>query len=175
MLQALVIAALLFQIPTFESRRMLPPMTTVPGLTVFVFTTTDCPISNSYVPEVKRLAAKFKADASFTLVYPVPGDTEAMIREHHSKFAYSIPSIRDVDLRLVKLTGVTMMPEVAVMRGSTLLYRGRIDDRYVELGKERPAPTQRDLEAALVSAISGKPVAVRETQAVGCILSDFVK
>ena len=173
MLLALILSALVTQVPVFEKPPMLAAA--APELTVYVFTTTDCPISNRYAPEVQRLATKFKSKVSFVLVYPVPSDTPAMIRDHYAKFAYSIQWIRDVDLRLVKLTGATMLPEVAVMQGGTLLYRGRIDDRYVDLGKERPAPTQRDLEAALNAAIAGKPIAVRETQAIGCFLSDLVK
>jgi hypothetical protein len=171
MFAALIIPALLAQVPLTEARPMLPPAS--PELTVYVFTTTDCPISNRYAPEVKRLAAKFKSNASFVLVYPVPTDTPAMIREHHKKFAYSIQSVRDVDQRLVKLTGVTVSPEVAVLRGSEVLYRGRIDDRYVDLGTDRVTATQHDLEDALSAAVSSKPIVVKETKAIGCFLSDL--
>jgi len=66
-------------------------------------------------------------------------------------------------------------PEAALMQGTRLLYRGRIDDRYVDFGKDRPAPTTHDLEAAIDAAIAGKPIAVKETRAIGCILSDLVK
>ena len=96
-----------------------------------------------------------------------------MIREHHKKFGYSLESVRDASL--VKKTGVTVTPEVAVMAGDRMVYRGRIDDRYVELGRERPGRRQHDLEAALTALIAGKPVAVQETRAVGCILADLVK
>ncbi len=144
-------------------------------LTVLVFTTTDCPISNRYAPEVQRLATRFGERAKFVLVYPVPSDSPELIRAHHKKFAYSIEYLRDDGQKLVKQTGVTVTPEVAVMRGTTMLYRGRIDDRYVELGRERPAPTTRDLEDALNAIVAGKTVATRETRAVGCILSDLVK
>jgi hypothetical protein len=173
MLLALVVLALVSQVPVFEKPPMLPAA--APELTVYVFTTTDCPISNRYAPEVKRLAAKFKSKASFVLVYPVPTDTPEKIREHTSKFAYGIQPIRDADLRLVKLTGVTVTPEVAVMQGGNLLYRGRIDDRYVAFGQDRPQPATRDLENALEAAIAGRPVAVSETRAIGCILADLVK
>ena len=161
MFAALVISGLLAQAP--------------PDLTVYVFTTTDCPISNRYAPEIQRLAKKFDSQARFVLVYPVPTDSPEMIRDHHKKFGYSIESMRDTGQRLVKQTGVTVTPEVAVMKGRQLLYRGRIDDRYVELGKERPAPTNRDLENALDTIIAGRRLAIRETRAVGCILSDLVK
>ena len=144
-------------------------------LTVLVFTTTDCPISNRYAPEIQRLASKFKDHAKFVMVYPVPTDSPDLIREHQKKFGYTLESIRDTSQTLIKKTGVTVTPEVAVMKGDQLLYRGRIDDRYVELGRERPKPTSHDLEAALTALIAGKPVAVRQTRAVGCILSDLVK
>ena len=153
----------------------IAPLSASEPIRVLVFTTTDCPISNRYAPEIQRLATKFKGQAQFVLVYPVAADSAGMIREHAKKFAYSMESIRDTDQKLVKQTGVTVTPEVAVMQGTRLLYRGRIDDRYVELGRERPSPTQRDLEAALEAVIAGRPIAVRETRAVGCILADLIK
>lgn len=162
MIAALVLSALLSQAPA-------------PELTVYVFTTTDCPISNRYAPEIQRLASKFGSKAHFVLVYPVRSDSPEMIREHKRKFAYAIDSVRDIDQKLIKLTGATVTPEVAVIKGSQLLYRGRIDDRYVDLGTERPKPMQRDLEAALDATIAGKPIAIKQTQAVGCILADLVK
>ena len=162
MFAALVFSALLSQAVPAE-------------LTVYVFTTTDCPISNRYAPEIQRLAAKFESKARFVLVYPVPSDTPAMIQAHKKKFAFAIESVRDADQKLVKLTGATVTPEVAVMRNSQLLYRGRIDDRYVDFGKDRQVASQHDLEVALESATTGKPIAVKQTQAVGCILSDLIK
>lgn len=144
-------------------------------LTVYVFTTTDCPISNRYAPEIQRLAAKFTDTAKFILVYPVPTDTPSMIEAHRRTFAYQMPFVRDVRQELVRKTGVTVTPEVAVMSGGRLLYRGRIDDRYIEFGKDRAAPSRHDLEAALEAAIAGKPIAQKETRAIGCFISDLVK
>ena len=160
MLLALVLSALLSQ---------------PPELTVYVFTTTDCPISNRYAPEIQRLSARFASQARFVLVYPVPTDSPAAISEHKKKFAYTLESVRDTDRKLLKMTGVSVTPEVALMKGSQLLYRGRIDDRYVEFGKDRLVPTSRDLENALTAVLAGKPIAQRETRAVGCYLSDLLK
>ncbi len=145
--------------------------------TVLVFTTTDCPISNRYAPEIQRLAARFeKRGIGFTLVYPVSTDTPPVIREHLKKFGYAVPVVRDTAQELVKHTGVQVTPEVAVVgAGGRVLYKGRIDDRYVEFGRDRPEPTERNLERALESIVDGRPVAVRETRAVGCFLADLVK
>ena len=150
-------------------------MFTALALTVYVFTTSDCPISNRYAPEILRLESKFGASAKFVLVYPVRTDTPAVIRAHKEKFGYTFESTTDYAQRLVKLTGVTVTPEVAVMNGETLLYRGRIDDRYVAFGVERPKATTHDLEDAMTAAIAGKTIANKETRAIGCILSDLVK
>ena len=144
--------------------------------TVLVFTTTDCPISNRYAPEIQRLAKQFEGRVTFKLVYPVPADTEAMIREHVGKFGYTLAWQRDDKQSLVKQTGVTVTPEVAIIDSTgRQLYRGRIDDRYVAFGKDRPQPAVRDLERSLDAIIAGKPVPVAHTQAIGCFISDLVK
>ena len=142
--------------------------------TVLVFSTTDCPISNRYAPEIQRLAKKF-GGVRFVMVYPVASDTPELIDAHRRKFAYTIDFMRDETHELVKKAGVTVTPEVAVMKEGRLLYRGRIDDRYVDFGKDRPAPTKRDLDDALTAITAGKTVAVRETRAIGCFLTDLVK
>ena len=144
--------------------------------TVLVFTTTDCPISNRYAPEINRLAAKFAGHARFMLVYPVPADDDARIRDHVEKFAYTMAWRRDADQTLTMEIGIRVTPEVAILdRNRNVVYRGRIDDRYIAFGKDRPQPTVRDLERSLDALLAGKPVPVAQTQAIGCILSDLVK
>lgn len=144
--------------------------------TVLVFTTTDCPISNRYAPEIQRLAEHFSGRVRFTLVYPVPTDTEARIQEHVKKFGYRIGWQRDDKQRLVRETGVSVTPEVAVIDAAgRQLYRGRIDDRYIAFGKDRPQPTVRDLERSLDAILSGQPVPIPRTQAIGCFIADLVK
>ena len=159
--------------------RPVDPLT-VPGGTrahVLVFTTTDCPISNRYAPEIKRLAASYaERGVRFWIVYPVPGDTPDKIRAHASQFGFDLPIARDTRFALVKHTGVSVTPEVAVIEGTGAMpYRGRVDDRYVDFGVDRPAPTTRDLDQALANLLVGKPIEPKTTRAIGCILSDLLK
>jgi hypothetical protein len=49
-----------------------------------------------------------------------------------------------------------------------LLYRGRIDDRYVDFGKRRPEPMTHDLREALEAILAGRPVARPRTEPIGC-------
>ena len=56
-----------------------------------------------------------------------------------------------------------------------MAYRGRVNDRYVDFGVDRPAPTTRDLDTALTNLVAGKPVEPKTTRAIGCFLSDLLK
>ena len=123
---------------------------------MFLFTSTDCPISNRYAPEVRRLEELFgPKGVAFRLVYPNPAEPAAAIREHMSAFAYgeAAVALRDPAHALVKFVHATVTPEAAVYAGGRVVYRGRIDDRHVDLGVDRPAATTRDLADAL-SAVS---------------------
>jgi Redoxin len=159
--------------------RAVDPLTVAAGARahVLVFTTTDCPISNRYAPEVKRLAAAYaERGVRFWIVYPVPGDTPERIRAHVTQFGLDLPVARDTRFELVRHTGATVTPEVAVIDGrGTMVYRGRVDDRYVDFGVDRPTPTTRDLDTALANLLAGRPIEPKTTRAVGCILSDLLK
>jgi hypothetical protein len=144
---------------------------------VLIFTTTDCPVSNRYAPEIARLAARFSSKGvRMVLVYPVPGDSADRIRNHTARFGLTMPAVRDTTAGLARRLGVTVTPEVAVLaRDGRMVYRGRIDDRYVELGVDRPAPTSRDLERVLDAIVSGIELTPTITPAVGCYLPDLVR
>jgi len=144
---------------------------------VFLFTSVDCPISNRYAPVVQRLYQTFAAQGvTFWLVYPNPAESPAAIRNHLKTFNYPVHALRDPAHDLVKLTHVVVTPEVALFdRTQALVYHGRIDDRYVSLGVERPAPTRQDLADALTAMLAGARIREATTQAVGCYIADFVQ
>ncbi|HUP38538.1 MAG TPA: redoxin domain-containing protein [Vicinamibacterales bacterium] len=145
------------------------------ALTVLVFISADCPISNRYAPELTRLHAEFAANGiRFRLVYPNPLDDDAVIEKHLK--AYGLPPVaeRDRAHELVKKTGATITPEAVVLDArEQIVYRGRIDDRFVELGRERTSPTTRDLRNAITAALAGRQVSPARTQAVGCYIADM--
>ena len=145
------------------------------AMTVLIFVSIDCPISNRYAPEIRRLHDEFTSRGiRFRLVYPNPLDSDSAIRQHGQDFGYPNIGERDGEHALVKVAGATITPEAAVFDAQQrLVYRGRIDDRHVELGVERPAPTQQDLRNALTALLAGKTVNNPRTQAVGCFIADM--
>ena len=58
-------------------------------------------------------------------------------------------------------------------RVRVILYRGRIDNRYVELGRYRPEASVHDLHDALSAVVAGREVERPETIAIGCFLPEL--
>ena len=143
---------------------------------VFVFASVDCPVSNRYAPEVQRIHVAFASkNVAFWLVYPNPSDTPDAVRAHLTSYGYPVHALLDPRHDLAKLTKVTITPEVAVFdRLRALVYHGRIDDKFVSLGVERPSATRRDLFDALTAVIGGGAPGQASAPAVGCFIADFV-
>jgi hypothetical protein len=141
---------------------------------VFLFVRTDCPVTNRYAPELQRIAAEFSGrNVQFWLVYPDPAETPAAIETHIAEYRFPGTPLRDPHHDLVKRSQATIAPEAAVFGGTgKLRYIGRIDDRFIEFGKSRPAPQTHDLEAAISAVLEGKLVPNPKTRAIGCALSD---
>lgn len=140
---------------------------------VLFFAASDCPISNRYIPEIVRLRNEFTGrHVAIWWVFPNPEDTTDVVQTHQRQFSVDGDTIIDTGQTLVRLAHVTTTPEAAVFNVSDgrlrEVYHGRVDDRYLSLGQERPRPSHRDLEEAISSALESKPIPRSETIPVGC-------
>ena len=156
------------------SGQQVDPFAEPAKVRVLLFVRTDCPITNRYAPEVARIAHEFAGDpVRFWLVYPDAATTMGAIQEHIGAYRFPGEPVRDPQHLLVKRAHATVSPEAAVFNASgELVYHGRIDDRYVDIGRVRAAAQRHDLEDAIRAVLAGKPVAQAETHAVGCSLAD---
>jgi hypothetical protein len=152
--------------------RPVDPFADGAAATVLLFVRSDCPISNRYAPEVRRIWGDFaERGVSFHLVYADPAEPVATIRRATEDFAYPFPARRDPEQRMVARVGATVTPEVAVFDAAgRLVYRGRIDDRWASLGRPRAAPARRDLVEVLEALVAGESLVPRTTRAVGCYI-----
>lgn len=140
--------------------------------TVLIFIAHDCPISNQYAPELKRIWSTYTPrQVALYLVYAEPDLTPDQARQHAKDYGYQCPVVLDTKYQLVKRTGATVTPEAVVLSPSgKLLYHGRIDDRYVAYGKQRQQATTHDLRRALDAILQHKPVTPAATRAIGCYI-----
>ena len=140
---------------------------------VLFFTASDCPISNRYEPEMLRLEREFASSGvEFWWVYPNPGDTAEVIRQHQLQFSKSLHVIRDTQQSLVQMAHATVTPEAAILvpANSALreVYHGRIDDRYISFGQERPRAMHHQLEDAIAAFLAKHPIPKPGSPPVGC-------
>lgn len=144
---------------------------------VFLFTATDCPISNRYAPEINSLHDEYGGQGiDFWIVYVDPVESVESQRRHFVEFGYRCGALRDTHHWLVSYCGATTTPEVAVVCSSTnvaangsVVYLGRIDDRFVDFGKSSRVAERRDLAESLADVVAGRTADRRVfTKAVGC-------
>jgi hypothetical protein len=140
---------------------------------VLIFIATDCPISNRYVPEIERLRKEFAGKpVAVWLVYPNATETSQGVVQHRAVYSLDGATLVRPSQWLIAETHAMITPEAAVLIpvGSALrtVYAGRIDDRYVDIGKERPRATRHDLEDAVEAVLAGGPVVSPGGPPVGC-------
>jgi len=141
---------------------------------VIVFIATECPVSNSYAPQINRLCEEYKPKhVAFYIVYSDPDLTDQAAQEHAKAYGYTCPALMDRKHALVHQLGPKVTPEVAVIgKDGALVYRGRIDNLYYAIGKRRPQATTHDLLDAIEATLAGHEASPARTRAVGCSISD---
>ena len=144
-------------------------------IAVVIFTRTDCPISNRFAPEIRRLDETYRPrGVDFFLVYVDPREDAPTIRRHLAEYQYACEGLRDPEHALVAYCHATATPEGVVFDPQgTIVYQGRISDQFVEVGSAKPQAAQHDLADAIEATVLGRPVAVAQTRAVGCAIADL--
>jgi len=140
---------------------------------VLVFVRTDCPISNRYAPLIQRISSQYANKVAFWLVYLGKTASADKIRQHQSEYGYRVPALRDPQHVLVAEAQVLVTPEAAVFDAHhRLVYHGRIDNSYEDVGRSRPAATTHELDEAIQAVLSGK-TPPPNSPGVGCFIADL--
>ncbi|WP_158941587.1 redoxin domain-containing protein [Granulicella sp. S190] len=143
---------------------------------VLFFAATDCPLSNRYLPEIRRIEQKFYSRHIVVwIVYPNFGETSVGVKQHEAAYGVEDHVLLDPNHQLVALAHAKVTPESAVLIPETAdakmfrtVYHGRVDDRYLRLGLEKPIAAQHDLERAIEAALQKRAVEQPGGPAVGC-------
>ena len=106
--------------------------------------------------------------------FPNPSSKPEQIEAFATTYKIDFPLNQDYSKEWTRKFGIKVTPEVAVWdhRTETLLYRGRIDDSYVRVGKRKLRPQSSDLEEIIDGWLNGEiPDKTIETQAIGCFIN----
>lgn len=143
-------------------------------LAALFFVTNDCPVSNYYSHEIRRICEEYaNRGVGCSLVYTDSTLTDEQARKHGEEYGHgAYPKFVDRAHTLVKATGAEVTPTAILVRAdASVVYRGRIDNFYAALGKPRQVVTEHNLREALDAALGGRPISKPETPAVGCYIS----
>ena len=154
--------------------RMQQPFAPAEGkLSALFFITADCPISNYYAAEIRRICTRQAGRLTCYLIYTDPTLSVDAIEKHKAEYGHGdYAAIFDQKQLLVKAAGATVTPEAALVNAAgELIYRGRIDDSYASWGKRRVVFTDHNLTDAIDATLSGKPIAQPRTKATGCFIT----
>ncbi len=145
------------------------------AIKVFVFLSTECPISNSYIRTLNRL--RQNASPERVEMFGVVSDatvTRSEAAAHFEEFKAAFPVLFDHSARLAEVLEPTHVPEAFVLDASGVtIYRGAIDDTWGNVGRRRPEPSRHYLADAIDAATKGEAVAIAQTQPVGCLFESF--
>jgi peroxiredoxin/mono/diheme cytochrome c family protein len=141
-------------------------------LVVIAFLRADCPLARLYAPKLAELARNYeKKEVAFFGVDANRLDAPSALARFAREQDLPFPLLKDVGNELAGRLDVERSPEVFVLDHDRVVrYRGRVDDQF-SFGVHRPAPTKRDLAAALDDLLAGRAVATPRTEAVGCKIS----
>lgn len=138
---------------------------------VFLYLMPDCPFCIKYAKTIRDLYKEHSASVSFIGV--IPGDlyTEKEVADYIKNHNLEFPFIIDSKKKLTSMFKVTVSPSCVVSTGSgKILYKGMLDNWPVAPGKSRQVITEHYLRDVLTQVKQKKPVTVRNTEALGCII-----
>lgn len=141
---------------------------------VLVFLSTQCPISNSFIPELNAQSLHYKPNGvPFFGVISDPYVTRVEAARHHEEFKIDFPVLFDSSRALQKLLKPTHSPQaVVVSRRGLVLYWGRINNLFGSVGRRRDEASIHDLKNAVDAILADRRVLVAWTAPIGCPLED---
>jgi hypothetical protein len=142
-------------------------------INVYAFVAEDCPISIFMASSLKSVANRYADKINFYLVFPFITSTNKTANSYKvkNKLYQFIIKIDKGQLITNKL-GATVTPEVVITGLSdSILYRGRINDAYLEPGKRKHIYTNNDLATALENITNSLEMPKPWKRAIGCYIS----
>ncbi len=146
---------------------------TRPGALVFLGT--ECPISRRYVPVLNDMLAAARAKNIDLLgVISDRTVTRAAAEQFRKDFAVSFPIIFDASGELARQLKPAITPEAFVLSADgKVVYRGRIDDLYVSVARQKEQADHHELVDAINAIAGGSAINVTNAPAVGCIFESW--
>lgn len=135
-------------------------------ITVVIFISTRCPMSNAFNARINDLYNDFSNRATFLVVNSNADESIEQVRQHAARVGYDFAVYKDLNNVVADLFGALATPEAFVIDESGVLrYHGIIED-----GANPSRTTQRPLRAGLESLLKHQPISMAESHGRGCAI-----
>jgi len=132
-----------------------------------------CPIVRNTLPRFKELRDEYAAQGvEFLMLNANAQDTRESVAREADEFGIDIPVLIDETQLVGESLGLVRTGEVLVIDPETwtVAYRGAMDDRLTYENQKAEAGSQY-MKAALDDLLASRPVALAQTDAVGCLIN----
>ena len=136
-------------------------------LTVIVFISTRCPMSNAFNARINDLYTEFSGrGVRFLVVNSNADESLDEVRHHAERMEYDFPVYKDENNVVADLLGAVATPDSVVIDGNGVLrYHGIIED-----GANPQRTTKRPLRSAVEALMEHREVAETLTHGRGCAI-----
>ena len=135
------------------------------SVTVIVFISTQCPVSNAFNERMTALYNDYSAKGvQFVFIDSNANESAADVAALRKSAGFPFAVYKDYENRVADRFGAMSTPETFVIdRGGIVRYHG-----FIEESMNEARTKNRALRAALDAVLAGKPVPIPETKAFGC-------
>lgn len=143
---------------------------------VYIVVSEECPICQNLKHELQNINQNVEPNFKLHLVFPFNNSNYKSASLFKKKLQLdNFEVILDQDQSLAKKLGATVVPEAFVVdQAETILYQGRVDNRYTRPGKKKNGSKKRDLWYAMMHVVNGTEISEPWPEAVGCFIT-YVK
>ena len=144
----------------------------VKGLVIFV-QGNGCPLVRKRLPELKRLRDSFQSKGIlFGMLNANPQDEREDILAEAEDFEIDIPILKDSNQLVAGMMEIERTGEALLINTQSreIIFRGPIDDR-LSYQTEKPQPSKRYLEDAIMALLEGREISEPQIEAPGCLIT----
>lgn len=143
-------------------------------LSLFVFLSPECPLSQNYTSTINQLNGKFRDQVNVFGIVPGNAYTLNEVKDFENKYQTVFEIFIDTKQLLTNYLKAVVTPQAILLNNKgDIVYSGSIDDWVKALGKTKPQPTQAYLRDAIEQSLAGVPVKITRTKAFGCRINDY--
>lgn len=140
--------------------------------TLYLFLSDECIITQYYINTLNSLVTEYGEDVDMLAIFPNFSSKPKKIEAFYKKYKLKIPHKTDYYKKLSRSLGATITPEAILLDiDGNIVYQGRIDNSYVQIGKRRRVVTTQELADAISSLIKNEEIKVSRTEAIGCFIN----